>query len=265
MKEINKDMFKDMKTIAIYGNCGSGKTALAYSLINMLKGSDKKVYFLKHPKPELIEELGYFNLESLEMIEKLQDCIIYLDEPQLILSIQTKKSNKIISQVCSLARQLNITLIISSSDTRVFTKSNEAYFDLWCVKDLDFAMIKNGSKIKDILRKNARFDPAGLRLEDSEYLVECRRHPEINGKHVFELPTYFTEAHSKPFRTANKTPSQSANQNANQTTLQIANENNLIPKKPLQNCESNTEKPSQLDSGAVPREIASEITLQQSK
>ena len=77
MKEINKDMFKDMKTIAIYGNCGSGKTALAYSLINMLKGSDKKVYFLKHPKPELIEELGYFNLESLEMIEKLQDCIIY--------------------------------------------------------------------------------------------------------------------------------------------------------------------------------------------
>ncbi len=256
MKEINKNILNDIKTIAIYGNCGSGKTALSYHLINLLK-DDKKVYFLKHPKPELIEELGYFNLESLEMIEKLQDCVIYLDEPQLVLSIQTKKSNKIISQICSLARQLNITLIISSSDTRVFSKSNEAYFDLWCIKDLDYDMVKNGSKIKNILRKNAKFDPAGLRLDDNEYLTECRRHPEINGKHVFELPIYFTEAHSKPFRTATKSETKIPNENAPK--------NNLIPKKPLQNCESHIEKPSQLDSGAVPREIATEITLQQNK
>ena len=186
------------------------------------------------------------------MIEKLQDCVIYLDEPQLILSIQTKKSNKIISQICSLARQLNITLIISSSDTRVFSKSNEAYFDLWCVKDLDFDMVKNGSKIKNILRKNAKFDPAGLRLDDNEYLTECRRHPETNGKHIFELPIYFTDEHSKPFRTANKI----APEIANQTTLQTAPKNNLIQEKTSENCEPRN---NSMDS------IASEITIQQSK
>jgi len=152
-KLLTKENLEKIKIIAIYGDIGTGKTALAYLIINLLK---KPVYFLKHPKPEIIEKLGYTNLASLEEIERLQDCVIFWDEPQLTSPIYDKKANRIVANVCSLARQLNITLVIASSDTRVFTKHNEAYFDLWCVKDVDFEMVKQGSKIKKAIRRAIR-------------------------------------------------------------------------------------------------------------
>jgi len=196
MEKIIKELHK-FKTIAIYGAIGTGKTSLAYKLISNI---DKKVYFFKHPKPDLIEEMGYENIDSLERMELIQDSVLYIDEPQLHFSIQDKKSNTIIAQICSLSRQLGITLIISTSDTRVFGKANEAFFDTWIVKDLDYDMIKNGSKIKKIMQKNAVFHASGIRLQTSEFLFENRNNPELNGLHSFEKLNAFTEEHSKPFR-----------------------------------------------------------------
>ena len=172
-------------------------TALAYLIINILK---KPIYFLKHPRPEIIEKLGYTNLASLEEIERLQDCVIFWDEPQLTTPIYDKKANRIIANVCSLARQLNITLIIASSDTRVFTKHNEAYFDLWLCKDVDYEMVKQGSKIKKAIRNNSKFEPSGFRLEINEFITESRKLREFNGKHTFDLPKKWSEEYSKPYR-----------------------------------------------------------------
>ena len=197
MKELNREMFNSIRTIAIYGDTGTGKSCLAYTIISLF--TDKKIYFLKHPKPELIEALGYSNLDSLEQMENIQDCVLFCDEPQLYLSLYEKRANRIISKVCSLARQLDITLIISSSDTRVFTKSNEAYFDLWLVKDLDYTMVKNGSRVKEVIKKNCLFEPEGFSLKVNEYLADSRKCRSINGKHIFIMPDYFTEAYSKPY------------------------------------------------------------------
>ncbi len=198
---LTKENLEKVKTIAIYGDCGAGKTALAYNIIDTLK---KPVYFLKHPMPEIIEKRGYKNLTSLEEVERLQDCIIYWDEPQLSTTIQDKKANKIIANVCSLSRQLNITLIISSSDTRVFTRHNEAYFDLWCIKDVDYEMVKQGSKIKKAIKNNSRFEPSGFRLELNEFITESRKLREFNGKHTFKLPKDWSEECSKPYRNRDK-------------------------------------------------------------
>lgn len=190
----------NIRTIAIYGDTGSGKTSLAYYLIDALTTQTKRlVYFFRHPQPSIIKELGYHNFTSLEELENLSNCIVYLDEPQLYLDIHNRRANKIIASLCSLARQLSITLIISSSDTRVFTKHNESYFDLWLVKDLNYMMVKNGSMIKEVIKKNARFDPAGVRIKEDEFLAECRRFPDLNGRHTFMMVDYFTDAHSKPF------------------------------------------------------------------
>lgn len=211
MKELlKKKNLEKIKTIAIYGDIGTGKTALAYKIIEQFKG--RPIYFMKHPNPEIIEKLGYKNLTSLEEIERLQDAVIYYDEPQLSIALYDKKANRIIANVCSLARQLNITLIISSSDTRVFSKHNESYFDVWLIKDVDFEMVKQGSKIKKAIRNNSRFEPAGFRLEDNEYICESRKLREFNGKHTFELPKIWNEEHSKPYRT--KTAKESAKESA---------------------------------------------------
>jgi hypothetical protein len=190
---------KKVKTIAIFGDTGSGKTSLAFKIIETLK-DHKQVYFLKHPKPFLLKEMGFRNLVNLEAMQTLQDAVVYLDEPQLFLNIYEKKANKIIAQVCSLARQRNITLIISSSDTRVFTKWNESYFDLWLVKDLDYSMVKQGSKIRKIYKDNSILDPNGLKLNLNEYLSESRPLSEFNGKHKFKLSNIWKEEFSNPYR-----------------------------------------------------------------
>jgi len=203
LKELlTKENLDKINTIAIYGDIGTGKTSLAYKILEVYAGDF--IYFLKHPKPELVEETGFKNLRSLEEVERLQDCVIYWDEPQLSTSIHDRKANRIIAKVCSLARQLNIKLIISSSDTRVFTRHNESFFDLWLIKDVDFAMVKNGSKIKKAIRNNCRFEPEGYRLEKNEYLAESRKLMEFNGKHIFGLPKVWTEEHSKPYRISEK-------------------------------------------------------------
>ena len=161
---------------------------------------DRPIYFLKHPKPFLLKEIGFNNLNNIEALQGLQDCIVYIDEPQLILNIYDKKANKIIAQVCSLARQRNILLIISSSDTRVFSKWNESYFDLWLVKDLDFSMVKQGSKIKKIYKDNSILDPNGLRLSLNEYLSDSRSLSDFNGRHKFTPSNIWNEDLSTPYR-----------------------------------------------------------------
>jgi len=211
MKFLTYENLIKVHTIALYGDIGTGKTSLAYSVIEAFDGK-KPIYFMKHPKPHLIKPLGYMNLTSLDELERLQDCVIYWDEPQLSLSIYDHKANKVIANVCSLARQLGITLIISSSDTRVFTKHNEAYFDLWLIKDVDYMMVKNGSKIKKAIKKNCKFEPRGFRLEINEFIAECRKLREFEGKHTYGLPKVWTEKLSKPYRT-NKTPNKIAKEN----------------------------------------------------
>lgn len=213
MKELlTKNNLTKIKTIAIYGDIGTGKTALAYKILDVFKGQD--IYFLKHPKPEIIEKLGFKNLRSLEEIERLHDCVVYYDEPQLTTSIYDRKTNSIVAKVCSLARQLNITIIISSSDTRVFTRHNEAYFDLWLIKDVDFEMVKNGSKIKKAIRNEVRFEPEGFRLEINEYLAESRKLIDFNGKHKFTLLKNWSEEHSKPYKIANETTNKKQTKNS---------------------------------------------------
>ena len=196
---LSYEVLKNIKTIAIFGDCGSGKTALAYKILECFKAF-KKCYFMKHPKPKLITEQGYFNLRNLEDLEKLQDCVIYLDEPQLYTSVYDKHTNLIFAKICSLARQRNITLILSSSDTRVFTKHNEAYFDLWLIKDVDYFSVKNGSRIKNIIKENCFIDPRGFTLNKNEFISWSRTIKEFNGKHEFILIQGWKDDLSTPYR-----------------------------------------------------------------
>lgn len=195
---LTRQNLNNIKTIAIYGDIGTGKTALAYRILQEFK--DMKIYFIKHPKPLLIKNLGYFNILSIQDLENLQNCVVYWDEPQLTTSIYDRKTNSIIAKVCSLARQRNITLIISSSDTRVFTKHNEAYFDLWLIKDVDYSMVKNGGKIKKAIKDNSILDPEGFRLNINEFIVETRKLRDYNGKHSFKLVDFWNNEYSKPYK-----------------------------------------------------------------
>ena len=129
----------------------------------------------------------------------MNNCVIVWDEPQLTTSIYDKKSNMIIAKVCSMARQRNITLIMASSDTRVFTRHNEAFIDVWLVKDVDYNMVKRGSKIQKAIKESCHIDPNGFRLNKNEFLLECRRLPELCGRHTFGLIEKWSDKLSRPY------------------------------------------------------------------
>ena len=145
-------------------------------------------------------KFGYINLVSAEEISYLHDCVVYWDEPQLALAgLPEYRKNEVMAKFCSLAGQRNILLIISSSDTRTFTSRMEAYVELWLIKDVDYAMTKQRSKIRQVIRNNCLFMPEAFRLENNEFVVESRLLREFNGKHTFELPIGWSESLSKPY------------------------------------------------------------------
>lgn len=188
------------KVIVAVGCTRSGKTALCYHIIREQRRlTGKKVYFVCHPKPELIRRLGYDNLYSFENIEHIQDAIVYADEPQLHLPVSDRKANNALLKLFTMCGQRNITLILSTADSRYVTKGIEAFVEGWCITDIDYDSIKQGSTIKRAIRDNTVIDPRGFRLVPGQYLFYSRNYPEETGKHSFKKPTYYTEEHSKVY------------------------------------------------------------------
>jgi len=192
-----EDLVK-LNAVAIYGRTGSGKTATAFKILEEYKGK-KTIYVLKHPKPELITALGYFNLNTMEEVVKLQDCVVYWDEPQLsLLGIQEYKRDTTLAKFMSLARQKDVNLIISSSDTRTFSPKVEQYFDGWFIKDTDFSLTKQRSYLRTIIKNYTTFFAEEFSLEQDEVLFYSKKIRNLCGKIKIELPNAWSETLSKP-------------------------------------------------------------------
>jgi|SRR3990167_2644989 len=198
-----------VRSIAIVGNPESGKTSLSY---HILESFNNGVYVYRHPNMEIIKERGFYPLNSLERLEGIGNCVLWIDEPQLHFPVGQNKANHKLTKGLSIGRHRNITIILTTNDTRWITRGMESYIDVWCVKDLEYELIKQGSMIKKIIKDNTIIDPCGFCLEQNEYLFHSRNFNEYNGRHTFNMPLYFNEDYSKPFslKTTTKTPTKSA-------------------------------------------------------
>lgn len=194
--EIDFSVIDNITSLAVVGRRNSGKTALAYHVLGHAK---KPVYFFRHPKPHIVRALGYHILHNFEQITKLSDCVVYIDEPQLFIKKYDKKANDGLLELLSIARQRNVCIVLSSSDTRFITKGLEAYIDVWLVKDIETELVKRGSLVSKIIRKNAIIDADGFTQAQAQFLFYSRDYPQWDGQHEFNLPTFWSEAHSKPF------------------------------------------------------------------
>jgi hypothetical protein len=199
---IDWNIINNITAVAIAGKRRSGKTALAYYILMSAK---KPVYFYKHPNPRIIKKLGFNILYNLD-IRKLQNCIIYIDEPQLFIKKYDKKANDGLTELLSIAAQNDICIIMSTSDTRFITKGLESYIDVWLVKDIETDLIKRGSLISKIIRRNCLIDVDNFSLNVAEYLFYARDYPQYSGQHEFELPDFWTEEYSKPFANRHANP-----------------------------------------------------------
>jgi hypothetical protein len=189
------------KTIVVYGERGTGKTALGHVISDKIRQCrGLPVFVYKSPRPDLMQRIGYRNINNLADIKKLNNCILWLDEPQTSLPKYEGRNNDILIQIISISRHNQITTLITTSDSRWVTKHLESYIDLWIIKDCDMQLIKNGSKIKNIVREYETFSPESFELQNNEYLLYMRKNKDFRGKYTFQKPKYYTEEYSTTYK-----------------------------------------------------------------
>lgn len=192
------------KSIAIVGDTRSGKTALGYAVTSHLALKfGLPCYLLQHPRPEIVTALGYKNLYDIADVERLHDCILWIDEPQLSIPQYEKRNNTNLMALLSLCGQRGVTLILSTSDTRYINRGLESYVECWMVKDLDPQLVKQGSTVRNIVKRSTFIDWTGFRCEQDEYVMHSRSLRESCGRKRFSLPPFWSERLSKPYRDEN--------------------------------------------------------------
>jgi len=61
-------------------------------------------------------------------------------------------------------------------------------------------LLKNGSKIKNIIKNNSPFGLIDFKLEENEFLYYDRKDLDKQGKYKFKPSKYWNEILSTPFR-----------------------------------------------------------------
>jgi len=193
-------VIKSCKSVCIIGETGTGKTAMGFYIMDLFKKyTEKTIYAFKFPKPELLKERGIKVMYSIEELGEIENAIIYLTEPQLTIPKYDKRNNDNLQKVLSLARQRNLTIIFDTSDTGYINRGLESYINVWCIKDISYNLIKQGSIIRYVIKDNSIIDPFQFRLKVNEYLFYSREFYKFNGKFTFTKPYYFTDKFSRVF------------------------------------------------------------------
>jgi len=224
MKEDGLSLFDSYTPffIAVVGERESGKTVLGHRIVDKLRTAKKMpIYVLKYPKPELLRKIGYKNLKELRSVEHLNNIILWLDEPQLILKKYDKRNNDILMELLSICRHKNIILVITTNDTRWINKGLESYVDVWFCKDIDYEMVKQGARIKYIIKQHSVLDPQAFKLNQNQYLMYYRKDEDYQGEFEFGLPSYWNEEYSKVYESAIKTPNESSNNTAKKNNCEV--------------------------------------------
>ena len=207
LKELNKKVTNgidwhslNLKTVFVTADIREGKTAFSQYLCEQLK-EKKEIYVFKHPKPELLKKIGYKNLNAIDEVENLNNVVLWIDEPQIVFPKYEKRGSIVLNKLMSLAGQRDITLILSTSDTRYITSAEEFYVSEFIIKRIDYTMIKRGSTVKNILNELATLTPQGYsdNIKLNEFVLYSKKHKELNGKYKFSFPSFFNEEYSRPF------------------------------------------------------------------
>jgi len=138
----------EVNSIAIIGNPNTGKTNLAFSLMNKYEGKRKK-YLFGYPK----KVAGYKTVSTIDDLFQLKDSIIFMDEIQKFIKVYDKKANTQLMELISTFAHKKNTLIFTTQLSQFITRGVEAFIDTWAITRIDMDTLKNGSKPKRLIQR----------------------------------------------------------------------------------------------------------------
>lgn len=179
----------------IIGARGSGKTAVAMSLLENLRDSNKKFFAMGFPNAELPKWIK--NVDDMDQIEN--DAFIVVDEGGILFSSRSSMSNanKLLSELLFVARHKNLTIF--------FISQNSSSLEINTLRQADFMIFKKSS----LLQKNFERKIVAKIYEDHAQGFD--KHKEIKGISLVysddfvgfidnDLPSFWSKGISKSFK-----------------------------------------------------------------
>ncbi len=193
--------FEDLKNrlknssliLLIIGKRGSGKTALGFTLLELLSGKRQAYYLGKLKLPWWIKQVN--------IIEEIKNnSLVLVDEAALSYSARESmsKSNKFLSKIMAIARHKNLTLIIITQ--------NSAMLDLNILRLADTVLFKEPSLLQSKFERKSigdlfkKADNSFHEIKDKDkkkyaYILD----DEFEGIIKFNLPSFWNEKISKSY------------------------------------------------------------------
>lgn len=189
-----KDRLKNASLIIlITGKRGSGKTALGFKFLETLSGNKKAYYLGKGKLPRFIKKVS-------DIKDVKNSSILLVDEAAIIFSSRSsmKKSNKILSELMTIARHKNLSLIIITQ--------NSAMIDLNVLRLSDTIVFKEPSLLQTRFERKAIVDLFKKAEEQFKKIDSKQRKKyfyvlddEFEGILISSLPGFWNEKISKGF------------------------------------------------------------------
>jgi hypothetical protein len=119
-----------------------------------------------------------------------------------MFELKEKERDTILSKVLSLSRQRNNLIILITSDSRTLSPVVESYIDFWVIKDYEYSMTKQRSKVRQIIKDHVMIVPKGFSKQVNEMVVYCRRLKNqilVKDTYFFDLPNGWSEKLSRSY------------------------------------------------------------------
>lgn len=140
-----KDILKNPCAVGVIADRNNGKSMLLYNIIDFsLKHSVPAYAFGLEVLPDGVQELN-----TLEQLERLKDCVVIVDEFGSFFNLKDGKSVVKMESVFRRLHHDNKRLILSGTPDN-FNKFVSSNLDVFAFKGVTFKQLVNGSSAKEV-------------------------------------------------------------------------------------------------------------------
>jgi len=215
----NWECLSNARSIYVFGGVRTGKTAFVHGICKQLE-QFKQVFWYKFPNKQLLSKEGWHYLGNLNELSKLTDAVVVLEEYVLTMP-HDKRNNDELEKILVLAGQNNLTIIIISQVSQVVNKRLESLIDCYVCMDCDYTQLKNGSRLKNMIKDASTFSPEHFKLERGHFLYYSRNFPVFDKTATFDVHPQFNSAWSLAYKNLATTKTNTVMQLINKITWSV--------------------------------------------